>query len=47
MKDVPTPPEAEDAPKNRLDAWIIKASHALSLLFILTVFISFYEVLMR
>lgn len=47
MKDIPTPQEAEDVPKNRLDAWIIKASQALSMLFILTVFISFYEVLMR
>ncbi|HBV75895.1 MULTISPECIES: TRAP transporter small permease subunit [Vibrio] len=47
MKDVPTPPEAEDVPKNKLDACIIKVSHVLSLLFIFTVFISFYEVLMR
>ncbi|OEF27287.1 TRAP transporter small permease subunit [Vibrio rumoiensis] len=47
MKDLPTPPEVEDAPKNKLDACIIKISHFLSLLFIFTVFISFYEVLMR
>ncbi|MGO2508099.1 TRAP transporter small permease subunit [Vibrio hibernica] len=39
--------EQEEQPKNRLDAWIIKISQALSLLFIFTVFISFYEVLMR
>ncbi|WP_105902733.1 TRAP transporter small permease subunit [Vibrio gangliei] len=47
MQDVPNSHEHDEAPKNRLDRWIIKISHALSLLFIFTVFISFYEVLMR
>ncbi|BDU39985.1 TRAP transporter small permease subunit [Vibrio nigripulchritudo] len=37
----------DDAPKNALDRWIIKIGNLLSLLFIFTVAISFYEVLMR
>ncbi|HEY5715745.1 MAG TPA: TRAP transporter small permease subunit [Psychromonas sp.] len=40
------PPE-EEQPKNGLDAVIIKLGNWLSLLFIFTVFISFYEVVMR
>lgn len=40
------PPEDEQ-PKNKLDAAIIIASNWLSLLFIFTVLISFYEVVMR
>ncbi|SIO19774.1 TRAP transporter small permease subunit [Salinivibrio sp. ES.052] len=42
-----TPPEPEEHPRNVLDKAIIKASHLLSWLFIATVFISFYEVVMR
>jgi len=37
----------DEKPRNRLDACIIKVGNALSLLFIFTVLISFYEVVMR
>ncbi|NAW88882.1 TRAP transporter small permease subunit [Photobacterium halotolerans] len=48
MNTNPTPAEHdEDKPKNGLDAAIVKIGNALSLLFIFTVIISFYEVLMR
>ena len=40
------PPEDEQ-PKNKLDAAILKFGNSLSLLFIFTAFISFYEVVMR
>lgn len=40
------PPE-EEAPCNALDTWIFRLGNALSLLFVFTVTISFYEVLMR
>jgi TRAP-type C4-dicarboxylate transport system permease small subunit len=36
-----------EMPQNRLDKWVVKMSHLLSLLFIFTVIISFYEVLSR
>ncbi len=39
--------DQDHQPKNRLDKWIFKLGNFLSLLFILTVAISFYEVLMR
>ncbi|MPS32617.1 MULTISPECIES: TRAP transporter small permease subunit [unclassified Salinivibrio] len=42
-----TPPEPDEHPRNVLDRAIIKVSHLLSWLFIATVFISFYEVVMR
>ncbi|MBW3695621.1 TRAP transporter small permease [Vibrio sp. T187] len=41
------PVEPEEQPRNLLDKWILKLGNALSLLFIITVVISFYEVLMR
>ena len=37
----------DEQPRNRLDATIIKVGNTLSLLFIFTVMISFYEVVMR
>jgi TRAP-type C4-dicarboxylate transport system permease small subunit len=42
-----TPPEQEEQPRNILDRAIIKISNLLSGLFIFTVLISFYEVVMR
>lgn len=42
-----TPSAPEERPRNLLDAAIIKFSHLLSGLFIVTVLISFYEVVMR
>ncbi|HEY7867030.1 MAG TPA: TRAP transporter small permease subunit [Psychromonas sp.] len=43
----PVPHPEDEQPKNKLDAAIINASNWLSLLFIFTVLISFYEVVMR
>lgn len=37
----------DEQPKNALDRWILRLGNALSLLFLFTVAISFYEVLMR
>ncbi|WFB50487.1 TRAP transporter small permease subunit [Vibrio coralliilyticus] len=46
--NVPHPPQQQDEqPRNFLDRAIIKISNLLSWLFIFTVLISFYEVLMR
>ena len=42
-----TPPEPDEQPRNFLDRIIIKISNLLSWLFIATVLISFYEVVMR
>ena len=39
--------DTDHQPKNRLDKWIFTLGNGLSLLFILTVGISFYEVVMR
>lgn len=49
MKDTIHPPVTDnsDEPRNALDRFIYKLGNILSLLFILTVAISFYEVLMR
>lgn len=49
MKETIHPPivDNSDEPRNALDRFIYKLGNTLSLLFILTVAISFYEVLMR
>ncbi|WP_104403345.1 TRAP transporter small permease subunit [Vibrio penaeicida] len=47
MKHSSTDTQSDDAPKNALDRFIVKLGNLLSLLFIFTVAISFYEVLMR
>lgn len=48
MKDSNTlPPSHEEMPQNGLDKLITKGSEALSLLFVFTVIISFYEVFSR
>jgi len=43
----PHQPQEDEQPKNKLDAVILKVGNWLSMLFIFTVFISFYEVVMR
>lgn len=47
MKELPAIQENEQMPKNRLDKIIDKTSQLLSLLFVFTVMISFYEVVSR
>lgn len=46
-KNLHQPHEQEEQPRNMLDKAVIKISNLLSWLFIFTVFISFYEVVMR
>ena len=46
-KKVMPQPQEDEQPKNKLDAAILKVSNWLSMLFIFTVFISFYVVVMR
>lgn len=46
-KKLPAAPIHDEQPKNALDVWIVRAGNAFSLLFLVTVAISFYEVVMR
>ncbi len=43
----PTPHNSDDAPRNWLDVAIVRLGNVLSLMFIATALISFYEVVMR
>lgn len=43
----PTPHDSDDAPRNWLDVAIVRLGNVLSLMFIATALISFYEVVMR